>query len=268
MTAAAGIRRTGALLALGALAALGALMMEVPAAGLGDAARGLRAAADALAADLARRHGLVVKDITLTGAAGPARAAIMADLQGWRGRPLIAVDPDVVLAGLLADPWVRRASVERRWPDRLVVTVATRTPAAVLLADDGAWLVADDGTRLARAHDAGRDAGLLRVAGAGAARALAGLMELAAGHPAVFSRLDHAVRVGDRRWDLVLRDGPRIMLPEDGPGYGPAAALARLAALEREGGILERALARIDLRLADRVFVAPLATAGARESGR
>lgn len=219
-------------------------------------------------ADLARRHGLVVKDVTLTGAAGPARDALMGQLERWRGRPLIAVDPDAVLAGLEANPWVRRARVERRWPDRLVVTVVTRTPAAVLLADDGAWLLAADGTRLARASEDGRDAGLVRVAGAGADEALGELAELAAAHPALFSRLDQAVRIGGRRWDLVLRAGPRILLPEDGPVYGPAAALARLAALEREGHILERALARIDLRLADRVFLAPLAAAGVREAGR
>jgi cell division protein FtsQ len=69
-----------------------------------------------------------------------------------------------------------------------------------------------------------------------------------------------ASRVAGRRWDLAIADGgPRVLLPEADPG----AAIARLAELHRRERLLDRSLAQVDLRLADRIALRPLATAAA-----
>ncbi len=62
-----------------------------------------------------------------------------------------------------------------------------------------------------------------------------------------------AVRVGQRRWNLTLRNGCDVMLPE---GEEPAA-LHRLALLQRDQQLLVRPLAAIDMRLGDRLVVRP-----------
>ena len=51
-----------------------------------------------------------------------------------------------------------------------------------------------------------------------------------------------------QRWDLVLVRGPRIMLPE----AGAVTALERALALARAGDLLERDVAALDLRHAQR----------------
>jgi cell division protein FtsQ len=51
-------------------------------------------------------------------------------------------------------------------------------------------------------------------------------------------------RVDERRWDLLLKDGGTILLPDSDEG----AALDRLARLDREGRVLDLGLKRIDLR--------------------
>jgi cell division protein FtsQ len=60
-----------------------------------------------------------------------------------------------------------------------------------------------------------------------------------------------ALRVGDRRWTLKLSSGIDVLLPD----AGVDDALKTLIALESERSLLEREIAAVDLRLADRVSV-------------
>jgi cell division protein FtsQ len=60
-----------------------------------------------------------------------------------------------------------------------------------------------------------------------------------------------SVLVGERRWNLRLKNGIDVLLPES----GAAAALERLVALDREKNLITRDILAIDLRLPDRVTV-------------
>jgi cell division protein FtsQ len=59
------------------------------------------------------------------------------------------------------------------------------------------------------------------------------------------------VLVGERRWNLRLKNGMDVRLPES----DMATALERLVALDREKNLITRDIVTIDLRLADRVTV-------------
>ena len=60
-----------------------------------------------------------------------------------------------------------------------------------------------------------------------------------------------SVLVGERRWNLRLKNGLDVRLPE----VEVARALERLAALDREAKLVSRDIVSIDLRLPDRVTV-------------
>jgi cell division protein FtsQ len=60
-----------------------------------------------------------------------------------------------------------------------------------------------------------------------------------------------SVLVGERRWNLRLKNGIDVRLPES----GVATALERLVALDREKNLITRDILAIDLRLPDRVTV-------------
>jgi cell division protein FtsQ len=57
--------------------------------------------------------------------------------------------------------------------------------------------------------------------------------------------------MGDRRWDVVLTNGTRILLPE----MGARSALDRVLALDDVGDILSRDLTAVDLRNPGRLTV-------------
>ena len=65
------------------------------------------------------------------------------------------------------------------------------------------------------------------------------------------NRVHGIVRMGERRWDVVLDRDQRIMLPE----VNPMQALERVIALEGAQEILTRDVVRVDMRLPSRPTV-------------
>ena len=89
------------------------------------------------------------------------------------------------------------------------------------------------------------------IAGEGAARHVPDALKLWRSASALGERVRGVVRMGDRRWDVVLDRNQRIMLPEE----GALAALEQVVALERAQEVLTRDVARVDMRLGHRPTV-------------
>lgn len=224
-------------------AAAGAWLLDVPARGLAAFEAGVAAVAQAAAA------GLAVEEVFVEGRRRAPADELRASLGISRGDAILAVDPAAAAARLEANPWVAEARVERRLPDVLYVRIVERRPMA-LWQHRGALGVVDASGRVLtrRVEDY---AALPLIVGAGAPAALPALVAAMAAAPDLRRRVSAASRVGNRRWTLRFDDRVDVLLPS-GP---PERALARLAALQRRSAILDASVARIDLRLPDRVLV-------------
>jgi cell division protein FtsQ len=75
---------------------------------------------------------LSVRVVQVEGSTHTSRAEIVSVAGLTHDPPMIDVNPGVVAARLERLPWVTRATVSRRWPDGVVVTVVERRPAAVM----------------------------------------------------------------------------------------------------------------------------------------
>jgi cell division protein FtsQ len=64
-----------------------------------------------------------------------------------------------------------------------------------------------------------------------------------------------AMRISERRWNLRMKNGTDILLPE---GH-EVEALDRLLQLQQDTALLDRPLEAIDMRLADRLVLRPQA---------
>ena len=69
--------------------------------------------------------------------------------------------------------------------------------------------------------------------------------------PELASRAKGYIRVAERRWDVRFENGVTVKLPEAGEDQ----ALASLASLDRESGLLSRDILSVDMRFADRLVV-------------
>lgn len=143
---------------------------------------------------------------------------------------------------------VKSATLRVRPGGVLQVNVEERKPVILWRMRDGLHLVDAEGFVVAQAASREQYANLPVMAGEGAdtkATEAIGLMR-AAGPLA--KRVRGLVRVGERRWDVILDRDQRIMLPE----VGAKTALERVAALSQVQEMLERDLSVIDMRLGDR----------------
>jgi cell division protein FtsQ len=87
--------------------------------------------------------------------------------------------------------------------------------------------------------------------GAGAPPFAAALLDALEKLPDIHDRVAAMVRVGERRWNLQLKNGIIVMLPEGQED----AALQRLHDLQISQSLLDRPLVFVDLRLKDRLAV-------------
>ncbi|HSF64516.1 MAG TPA: cell division protein FtsQ/DivIB [Paracoccaceae bacterium] len=130
----------------------------------------------------------------------------------------------------------------------LRVTVAERDPAVVWRTEEGLTLLDETGHRVADIWARADRADLPLIAGQGAEAAVPEALMLIAGAGPLLPRVRGLVRMGERRWDIVLDRDQRILLPAD----QPLRALERLIALDSAQGLLARDVLAVDLRLEGR----------------
>ena len=189
------------------------------------------------------RSGLDIRSIDVTGAERVTAEDIAAAIAPDARASLLAVDPGEARAAIEALGWVEAASVVRLWPDRISVVLKERQPAALWQSEGAHHVISRDGTVIEGADPASFTA-LPRLVGAGANVQGAQILDLLARQPEIEALTTHAVRVGERRWNLRLVAGGDILLPE----ADPASALALIASLHRERSVLNLDAQAFDLR--------------------
>lgn len=202
--------------------------------------------------DATARAGFRIEEITVSGRGRTGMDDVAAALDAPHGAPILAVDLERVKDRLEAIPSVKVAAVERRLPGSLHLALVERTPVAIWQNNGEHVLVDGEGHQIPGSIAGFEDLPL--VVGDGAGVRADELLTMLAAEPGLASRVKAAVRVGNRRWNVMLDDavhGLEVRLPEE----GAEAAWHRLAQLEKEKGVTNRAIAMIDLRTPDRLVL-------------
>ena len=145
------------------------------------------------------------------------------------------------------DP-VKAASVRIRPGGILQIEVSERQPVVVWRTRDGLALLDENGTYIGELAARTDRPDLPLIAGEGADALVPEAMELFATARPLGERLRGLVRVGERRWDLVMDREQRILLPAS----QPVPALERVIALGEAQDMLQRDVAVVDMRLGAR----------------
>ncbi len=139
---------------------------------------------------------------------------------------------------------VAAASVRIRTGGVLEIEVEERRPAAIWREDKALVMLDPTGHPVAPVEARTARPDLPLIAGKGADRRVEEALALFAAAEPIRDRLRGLLRVGERRWDLVLDRDQRIMLPE----AGALAALEKAIALDVAQDMLERDVAVVDFR--------------------
>jgi cell division protein FtsQ len=139
---------------------------------------------------------------------------------------------------------VARADLRLRSGGILEVRIQERVPAIVWRSREGYELLDIGGHRIARLRSRAARADLPLIAGDGADAHVPQALRLLAAAAPLGDRVQGLLRMGERRWDLVLADGQRVLLPEE----GATVALERVIAQHQTQDLLDRDLVLVDMR--------------------
>jgi cell division protein FtsQ len=194
--------------------------------------------------------GFNIATVALTGQKHLSREEILATA-GVTGRAsLLFFDVADARVRLLTNPWIAEATVQKLLPDRLVITISEREAFALWQKAGRVGVIAGDGTVL-EPYVLRRYVGLPLVVGVGAETRAKEFLAMLDRRPELRANVRASVLVAERRWNLRLKNGVDVRLPE----FDVEAALDQLVALERDNKLSSRDITGIDLRLADRVTV-------------
>jgi cell division protein FtsQ len=232
----------GALAFLGAAATYGVIKGEhIPAI--------LTAVKDTADAG-ANAMGMRIATVSLSGQRQVSREEIFAAAGVTDHSSLLFLDVADARAKLEAIPWIAEATVRKLYPDRLQITVTEREPFALWQQQGKVKVIAADGTVLSEKVEP-RLASLSFVVGNGAAARARDFLAVLDKYPAIRDQVRASIYVAERRWNVRLKNGIDVRLPET----NVEGALDALVRLDREKSLLSRDITAVDLRLADRLTV-------------
>jgi cell division protein FtsQ len=194
--------------------------------------------------------GMRIATVSLSGQRQVSREAIFAAAGVTDHSSLLFLDVADARAKLEAIPWIAEATVRKLYPDRLQITVTEREPFALWQQQGKVKVIAADGTVLSETVEP-RLASLSFVVGNGAAARARDFLAVLDKYPAIRDSVRASIYVAERRWNLKLKNGIDVRLPET----NIEGALATLVRLDREKNLLSRDITAVDLRLADRLTV-------------
>ncbi|MEK9745062.1 MAG: FtsQ-type POTRA domain-containing protein [Candidatus Puniceispirillum sp.] len=198
------------------------------------------------------RAGLTLEQIQVRGRAHTPQDKLVTALGLTVGQPILGIDLVAIHDRIRHIGWVEQATVERRLPSTIHVTIRERVPVALLQTDSDHQLIDQSGTIITGADP--REFSHLRVvAGDGAANKAAQILAILKTEPELFAAVWAVSFRAKRRWDVHLKNGIDIRLPET----DPISAWSRLAILDRTKQITNRDLAVIDLRVPHQLVVEP-----------
>ncbi|MFT6023842.1 MAG: cell division protein FtsQ [Ascidiaceihabitans sp.] len=158
------------------------------------------------------------------------------------------LDLEAMRQTINALPPVAEVTLRIRPGGVLQIDVTPRVPVAVWRSDAGLSLVDASGAHVEMLPFRVERPDLPLIAGEGANAHVTEALDLIRTAQPLGTRLRGVVRMGERRWDIVLDRDQRILLPE----FGGVAALENVIALEGAQDVLSRDVAVVDMRLQGR----------------
>jgi cell division protein FtsQ len=199
---------------------------------------------------LANSAGFRITTVAINGRRQLSQDEVLA-IGGVNGRSsLLFLDAATVRDKLKANPWIADATILKFYPGQLQIDIVERSAFALWQQDGRLSVISEDGAVL-EPFVARRFVSLPLVVGKGADSKARDFLALLDRYPQVRSVTKAAVFVGERRWNLRLKDGLDIRLPENDVGN----ALALLSKLDKDDKLFSRDITAVDMRLPDRLTV-------------
>lgn len=203
------------------------------------------------AINISASSGFKVKNILVEGRVYTDAEMLLALINVREGDPLFVFDPSEAKRQIEKIGWVKKAHVQRRFPDTIYINLTEKKPVALWYKYGALSLVDSDGTLITN-KNLDQFKNLIMVKGRNAPDKVSPFIEMISKVHGFSEKIDHAEWIDNRRWNLVLTDDKRIKLPEN----DALGAIQHIMHREQQDGILSKnAIVEIDARYKDRLIV-------------
>lgn len=210
----------------------------------GDRRAAIAGAVAEIRQQIEERPEFMVTLMAIDGASAPVAAAIRDMLPVTLPASSFAIDLEVLRATIEQIDAVASAELHIRPGGVLQVTVRERQPEILWRSAAGLQMLDRNGHRVATLLERAARPDLPVIAGEGADENVTEALAIFRAARPIQHRIRGLVRMGERRWDVVLDRDQRIMLPES----DPVSALERIIALDQAEDMLGRDIAAVDMR--------------------
>ena len=193
--------------------------------------------------------GFSLQNVFVEGRKNTRVEEILHNMQVKKGMPILNLDTDAILKNIKNLPWVKEGLIKRKLPSSIFVYLEEKRPIALWKSADEFWLIDEWGDVINTKEIDGYN-GLILISGIDAPRFVTNLIQIINLVPNLAKNVKAATRVGARRWDVFLKDGTKIMLPES----GTLTAWVRLGEILNKN-IIFRETNLVDLRIRDRIIL-------------
>ncbi|HXV31226.1 MAG TPA: cell division protein FtsQ [Sinorhizobium sp.] len=194
--------------------------------------------------------GFAIEDVRVSGNEQTSEIDILQQLGLDGATSLVALDIAEARRLIGELPWVESVTVRKVYPGTIEVNLAERKAFGIWQHGSDLSLIERSGSVIAPLRD-NKFAKLPLFVGRDAETSAAAFYDEFSRWPEFRARVNAFGRVSGRRWDLRLDNGIVVKLPET----DIARAMKVLAEMEDGHQLLERDIAAVDLRLADRTTV-------------
>jgi cell division protein FtsQ len=211
------------------------------------------AARDALVekmVDVSALSGFRVQQVLVRGRARIPQEDLLMHLNIDDNAPIFDIDLAKARENIAEIPWIKDVAVSRQLPDTVIVSITERTPVALWQYQKKISAIDADGVALT-SDGLEQFRQLPLVVGAEAPARATEIVALLTAEPTIAAQFQSAVRIGDRRWDLKLKNGITVKLPEN----DVELAISRLARGQQTKDLLGKNITTIDLRIPDKLVV-------------
>lgn len=192
-----------------------------------------------------------LKEIHVIGRENISKSTLLKKLKLNNETSITNINISSLKQNILSIGWVKDVIIERRMPHTLIIKIAEYKPFALLQMNDMHIIINSQGRKIAINNG---DFNYLPVInGVDSEKHAAKFLNILSSEPNLFHQVWAITYIGKRRWNISLRSGVKIKLPEK----NPSEAWAKLSEIDRNESLLSREIDIIDLRKDGYIIIKP-----------
>lgn len=200
--------------------------------------------------EVASEAGFRLETVIIKGNQHIDQTEIVASLNADIGTPLFAISLKNSYDRLRQNSWIKNLTVMRKLPNTIVIHIIERTPIAIWQHEKKLALIDFEGSIIDTSHIEDFP-NLLQVVGSDANLYAEHLIESLKTEPALLGNIVSAVRYGERRWNLILKQNLTVKMPE----YNFDKALHYLSKMNDTGTLFDQNYKSLDLRDPSKYYI-------------